>query len=47
MTCSGHELKISQMDICLEDSMLVRKAVIPMVVGLWQPAEVVTLSQSL
>lgn len=47
MTCFGHGLKISQVDICLEDTFLVGKAVIPTVVCLWQPTEVVTLSQNL
>lgn len=47
MTCFGHGLKISQVDICLEDTFLVGKAVIPTVVCLWQTTEVVTLSQNL
>lgn len=47
VTCFGLELKISQIDICLEDTILAGKAVIPDVLCLWQPTEVVTLSQSL
>lgn len=45
MTFFGHELKISKVGISLEDTILVGKAMIPTVVYLWQPSEVVTSSQ--
>lgn len=42
----GHELKISEVGISLEDMIPVGKAVIPTAVFLWQPIEVVTSSHS-
>lgn len=47
MTCFGLELKISQFDVCLEDTILAGKAVILPLLCLWQPNEVVIFPQSL
>lgn len=46
MTYFGHELKIFEVGIPLEDMILVGKAVIPPVVFLWPPTEVVASSYS-
>lgn len=44
MTHFGHELKISEVGVSLEDTIPVGKAVIPTAVFLWQPTEAVTSS---